>query len=493
MDQNIYRVILYRWMKSKVTQTPNILQPDGSPDRMMKGGTRPKLAIRLIQSRGCHFIVGVHMTSVDEQLAQAVAGENLQGTMEALSNGGDPNTCFEGSIPVLCMAARFGLVEIVQVLLQAGADPNVSYNEILPLMIAKSELEFATTSGFTDAEELSERLKATIAVLSEARQPSKTEPKENELPRVSQPVNSETKVQGDTPTKHDVLQARNLADRTHLIWASASGDDAIGSWAEITVEGVIQRLRWIPPGDFMMGSPDNQEGHRAKEGPLHEVTFHDGFWLFDTPCTQALWVAVMNENPSEFKSPTRPVEMVSWLDAHSFIERINERIDGLGLALPSEAQWEYACRAGEGATTYAGHLHIVGENNAPVLDAIAWYSGNSGVNFDLEQGRDSSYWPEKQYAHMYAGTRAVGTKRANAWGFYDMLGNVFEWVEDTWHDRYESAPANGTSWMDGGKYRQYVMRGGGWTHGPDRMRAAHREWSTIEERFAYLGFRLSRS
>src|SRR5208283_2694376 len=96
----------------------------------------------------------------------------------------------------------------------------------------------------------------------------------------------------------------------------------------------------------MMGSPDDEPGRWDAEGPLHAVTLRQGFWLFDTPCTQAFWRAVMGRNPSRFKSPTRPVANVSFAHVQRFLDRLNDRIPGLNLVLPSEAQWEYACRAG---------------------------------------------------------------------------------------------------------------------------------------------------
>ena len=179
----------------------------------------------------------------------------------------------------------------------------------------------------------------------------------------------------------------------------------------------------------MMGSPKDEEGRTDWEQLPHEVAIDEGFWMFATPCTQALWEAIMGANPSLFQSPDRPVERVSEGDCDSFARKLSERI-GLTLALPSESQWEFACRAGTSTSTYAGPLEIKGENNAPILDAIAWYGGNSGHEFDLANGVDASARPEKQYPFDKAGTRLVAKKRANPWGLYDMLGNVFEWCAD---------------------------------------------------------------
>jgi formylglycine-generating enzyme required for sulfatase activity len=294
-------------------------------------------------------------------------------------------------------------------------------------------------------------------------------------------------------------------DREHLTfrrltqpsWASAIGRDRFGLWCEFTVEPkqgepVIQRLRWIPPGRFWMGSAKEEPGRYKDEGPQHSVTIRAGFWLFDTPCTQALWTAVMGDNPSRFQSPTRPVENVSWQDTQRFIRKINGQIAGLEWVLPSEAQWEYACRAGTEMAIYNGPLEILGENNAPALDPIAWYGGNSGVDFEVDRGYDSSDWPEKQYPHTQAGTRPVKLKRANPWGLYDMLGNVWEWCQDHWHDHYEGAPTDGSAWLSSDAGASYVLRGGSWDNVVRRVRAACRDASHSEGRLDEVGFRCAR-
>lgn len=279
-------------------------------------------------------------------------------------------------------------------------------------------------------------------------------------------------------------------------WAASVGHDAFGDYATIAVPAdrgapVTQRLRRIPAGVFMMGSPPDESGRHDNEGPRHRVDIAQEFWLFDTQCTQALWQAVMGANPSRFQSPTRPVENVSFTDVAEFLDRINRRVPGLNLALPSEAQWEYACRAGTEWATYAGPTEIKGENNAPVLDPIAWYGGNSGVDFNLRNGYDSSGWREKQYPHTRAGTHPVGLKRPNAWGLHDMLGNVWEWCADTWHGGYDGHPADGSAWTaDSAAFR--VVRGGSWIIVARSVRAAYRYPFALRDLDDIIGFRCAR-
>ncbi|MDG4550026.1 MAG: formylglycine-generating enzyme family protein [Candidatus Contendobacter sp.] len=284
-------------------------------------------------------------------------------------------------------------------------------------------------------------------------------------------------------------------------WASGWGQDRWGAFVEFTLQNVTQRLRWIPPGRFWMGSPeeetrglaknDNEQKWFEREHPRHLVTLTEGYWLFDTPCTQALWEAVMEKNPSRFQSPTRPVEQVSWHDAQDFLKRLNGRIPGLDLSLPSEAQWEYACRAGTETAIYTGELVILGQCNAPALDPIAWYSGNSGVEFDLDDGYDSSGWPEKQYPHMRAGTRPVKLKRPNPWGLYDMLGNVWEWCQDGRRDYDQNTQTDPIGSLIAGARR--IVRGGSWSHGVRLMRAASRSYDSPGSRRERIGFRCARA
>jgi formylglycine-generating enzyme required for sulfatase activity len=278
------------------------------------------------------------------------------------------------------------------------------------------------------------------------------------------------------------------------VWARAWGEDEFGVYAAFYLGDVVQRLRWIPPGRFWMGSPEGEAGRWDYEGPRHLVTIGSGFWMMDAPVRQSLWQAVMGDNPSRFKSPDRPVENVSWEMAGEFLSRLNGRVAGLELALPSEAQWEYACRAGSETATYAGDLEILGAHNAPVLDAIAWYGGNSGVGFDLKEGADSSGWADKQYPDSPSGTHPVGKKHPNAFGLHDMLGNVWEWCADHYHNGYDGAPTDGSAWIDShaDAAADRVMRGGSWIYDARSVRAACRSGDLPASRFVDVGFRCVR-
>ena len=238
-----------------------------------------------------------------------------------------------------------------------------------------------------------------------------------------------------------------------------------------------------------MGSPGKEAGRFGDEGPQHEVTWTAGRWLADVPCTQALWQAVQGENPSHFVSPERPVEQVSWEDCQDFLRKLNTLIPGLAARLPSEAEWEHACRAGTQTATWLGDLEILGANNAPLLDDIAWYGGNSSERFELENGDESSDWLNKQYPGSRSGTHPVRQKDENPFGLFDMLGNVLEWCMDG-ADDYKGEPLLNPDAQLVGYSR--VLRGGAWSYLARYVRAAHRVVYDPGNRIFLVGFRVAR-
>ena len=214
----------------------------------------------------------------------------------------------------------------------------------------------------------------------------------------------------------------------------------------------------IPAGTFTMGSPDSDAEAYDDEKPVHRVTISQPFYLGKYPVTQAQWEAVMGNNPSRFNgNPTHPVENVSWDDVHTFLHKLNEREGGGNYGLPTEAQWEYACRAGTKTPRYH-----------PDVNAISWNQGNSG------------YRPQP-----------VGQKLPNAWGLYDMLGNVVEWCLDGRRDYTADAVIDPIGQSHAGAVR--VLRGGSWFVSARHVRAAARHWILPAYRFDYLGFRCASS
>ena len=209
---------------------------------------------------------------------------------------------------------------------------------------------------------------------------------------------------------------------------------------------------WCAPGTFLMGSPLAERG-RFDDEPQHEVTLTKGFWLGKYEVTQKQWKSVMGENPSKFKDPDRPVESVSWEDCNAFIRELNVALGGVA-RFPTEAEWEYACRAGT-STAVAGN---------GLLSDMAWYDANSGNE-----------------------THPVGKNHPNAWGFYDMHGNVLEWCYD-WFGKFE-AKATDPKGPSIGSFR--VLRGGCWFFYARDCRSAYRLKRDPVLRNAIFGFRLA--
>jgi formylglycine-generating enzyme required for sulfatase activity len=195
-----------------------------------------------------------------------------------------------------------------------------------------------------------------------------------------------------------------------------------------------------------MGYSQGETAYAGDEKPAHRVTLTKGFWIGQTPVTQEAYQQVAGNDPSRFKGPRMPVETVSWYEAQSYCQSVNMR-------LPTEAEWEYAARAGSSGSRYGP------------LDAISWYSGNSGGQ-----------------------THDVAQKRPNAWSVFDMLGNVWQWVADWYEENYYS-PAAITDPEGPLTGRMRVQRGGSWYENAGVVRVSGRFRADPTIRFSFIGFR----
>ncbi|MEM6844030.1 MAG: formylglycine-generating enzyme family protein [Bacteroidota bacterium] len=210
---------------------------------------------------------------------------------------------------------------------------------------------------------------------------------------------------------------------------------------------VALEMVYIPPGSFSMGSPAHELDRHSDEAPVRMVTISQGFYLGKYELTQAQWKAVMGNNPSVFRnfadSDIHPIDNVSWNDAQQYVERLNDL--GLGtFRLPTEAEWEYACRAGTETRFYWG------------TDSAGWQTRKHAWAFSYSEGR----------------SHPVGLKEPNAWGLYDMSGNVWEWCQDWRSSGYDAADTTDPTGASEGTKKVY--RGGSWFNKPSTLRSANR-------------------
>ena len=208
-----------------------------------------------------------------------------------------------------------------------------------------------------------------------------------------------------------------------------------------------------------MGTESTDYSWLEHSRPVHRVSVST-FYMGKYEVTQAQWRAVMGSDPSHFTGDNRPVEQVNWDDAKAFCAALGA-MTGYAIRLPSESEWEYACRAGTTTEYYFG-------NDELLLGDYAWYSGNSGSE-----------------------THPVGQKTPNAWGLYDVSGNVSEWCEDPWHDNYEGAPTDGSVWATGGDSNIRILRGGAWWADAGHSRSAYHYRGGASTRGHSLGLRVA--
>ena len=234
-------------------------------------------------------------------------------------------------------------------------------------------------------------------------------------------------------------------------------------------KGVTLELLAIPGGTFLMGAPNSEENSYDDERPQHRVTLQP-FYMGKYPVTQAQWQAVMGSNPSYFNGAKRPVEQVSWNDAQAFLKNFRSLGDfgNLTPRLPSEAEWEYACRAGTTTPFYFG-------------DTISADQANYDGNYTYGKGKKGVYREQ---------TTDVGSFPPNAFGLCDMHGNVWEWCADTWHENYDGAPSDGSIWGNLGDGKAKLLRGGSWLNNPGNCRSAYRGRNDPVDGYGNFGARV---
>ena len=234
--------------------------------------------------------------------------------------------------------------------------------------------------------------------------------------------------------------------------------------------GTTMEFAYCEPGTFNMGSSKFSVSDEGEEE--HHVEIRKGFWMGRFEVTQHQWQSVMRENPSFFVDGTRPVENVSISDIEKFLRKVSKLIPSV--RLPTEEEWEYACRAGSGTSLPNGlPMMIFEEHHAPELDSIAWYGGNSSVGCDIANAVDCTSWKGRQYDGKKAATHPVGKKVPNDFGLYDMIGNV---------------------WEISGTTKLWVLRGGAWNSRARDCRVARRKVYSLERDSAVkdnaIGFRI---
>lgn len=332
------------------------------------------------------------------------------------------------------------------------------------------------------AERLEQPIQREASRVTQSTPVVETLPSNSTLPRAEQlelfELSEEATVQPEPATVPDEklsLELQPFQFETVTLEVQAqdtSGKQAIivtrretlqaSQWVELLPDRVPLEMVLISKGQFLMGAPETEEDSRSSERPQHQVTVPE-FLMGKYPVTQVQWKAVaglpkvrqeLNPDPSEFKGDNLPVEQVSWLDAVEFCDRLSH-YTGRQYRLPSEAEWEYACRAGTATPFHFGEI---------ISTEVANYDGNNTYG----AGHKGIYSRE---------TSPVGSfKVANRFGLYDLHGNVWEWCADHWHKSYEGAPTDGSQWIDSGATRiaPRLLRGGSWDKNPRLCRSAYR-------------------
>jgi formylglycine-generating enzyme required for sulfatase activity len=249
--------------------------------------------------------------------------------------------------------------------------------------------------------------------------------------------------------------------------------------------GITLCMNLIPPGNFVMGSPDHELGRAGDEAPQHSVTLAQAFFMGRYTVTQAQWRAVtampkvereLPPTPSYFQGDNRPIGQINWYDAVEFCSRLAKK-SGRPYRLPTEAEWEYACRAGTTTPFHFGESISIDLANYRETDTE--YAGITHLGTYSEV-------PKRESQEETTDVGSFGV--SNAFGLYDMHGNILEWCQDTWHESYQGIAEDGSAWISEDDTR--VLRGGSWKDAPSECRSALRNWSTADDNYNDVGLRV---
>ncbi|MBN2590021.1 MAG: SUMF1/EgtB/PvdO family nonheme iron enzyme [Sedimentisphaerales bacterium] len=355
----------------------------------------------------------------------------------SLASGKDQTPVFKGERKGRIELARIGILEEVPekspLLIDSGkTDSSITLAVVVPIK-TKAELMWEDVKNF-------DRTKGLDKLLDEAEIALK---------------NAQTFFQEKAYSEAKSYYEDTIAKCENIITLEQKQKNNV---KQVITNSIGMKLVYIPAGDFMMGDPTWEKDAirpNQTQGPQHKVTISKGFWMGIYEVTQAQYKTVMKNNPSNFKGDDLPVEQVSWERATEFCKKLSQK-EGKTYRLPTEAEWEYACRAGTQTQYYFGE-------DDSLLEDYAWYGDNNNK------------------------THPVGQKKPNAFGLYDMHGNVWEWCLDTGSNNYEGAPNDGSAWTTGGNTSR-IFRGGAW--GVYSLTSTIRNWRSPDFRSDGVGFRV---
>lgn len=241
-----------------------------------------------------------------------------------------------------------------------------------------------------------------------------------------------------------------------------------GDFFEVKLsENNLLEMVYIPSGQFIMGTPETEQGRSKDETPQHEVSI-ESFFVGKYPITQKQYLAVMKENPSFFKGENKPVENISWFEAQNFCEKLSF-LSEKNFRLLTESEWEYVCRA----------------------NTMTPFCFGKSITPDLANYKASYGYGEGSGGKWRQETTDVGTFDANDFGLYDLHGNVWEWCQDHWHENYEGCPIDGSAWLEDDNDSPRIIRGGSWDDTAYYCRAGVRLWTLPQFKGKLIGFRVA--